>query len=175
METFSSVVLVRNVHRYLRKYPTGKSTFLRVRSTVARHKCACIFIHNLPRVGPENQYIINCCCRYVCTYVHTYNSVLLKKIAADGLYRCTQTCVATLYFLAVLVIIASEPPRAWALNAWNTWGGMSVVPTLGSQRRNRRPDKAIFQTFLRSAETQCYTGNGDITASFLCSLARPMP
>ena len=53
-------------------------------STVARHKSACTFIHNLLRVSPENQYIITCCCR-----CNSDSVALLKKIAADGLYRCT--------------------------------------------------------------------------------------
>ena len=44
------------------------------------------------------QYIINGCCHYNSDFV-----ALLKKIAADGLYRCTQTCVVTLYIRGTYV------------------------------------------------------------------------
>ena len=59
---------------------------------MARHKSAYIFIHNLPRLSPDDQYIITCCCRCKSDSV-----ALLKNIAGDGWYWCMQTCVVTLY------------------------------------------------------------------------------
>ena len=62
---------------------------------MARHKSAYTFIHSLPRVSTEDQYIVACCC-----HCNSVSVALLEKIAADRLYRCTQTCVVTLYLRA---------------------------------------------------------------------------